>query len=324
MYPLDPASLTVGARFPVSDSRWTGRPLDDPVVAAIGNTPLVPLPSIVRAAGGGFELWAKAEHLNPTGSVKDRAARGIVVDAISAGLLGPGRTLLDASSGNTAVAYAMLGARLGFPVELVLPANAHASRVARIQGFGARIAFTEAAEGTDGSQREARRRAAADPDRYFYPDQYNNPSNPGAHYSSTGPEIWTQAAGRVTHFVAGVGTGGTISGVSRFLKERNPAVRVVGVEPPGPYHGIEGLKHLPTALRPSTYDPRLIDETLRVETEDALAMQERLALEEGLSVGSSAGAAVWAAVEVGRSASGSVVVTILPDGGHGFTGGGPP
>jgi cysteine synthase B len=292
------------------------------VVAAIGNTPLVPLPSIVRVAGGGFELWAKAEHLNPTGSVKDRAARGIVIDAIAAGRLGPGRTLLDASSGNTALAYAMLGARLGFPVELVLPANAHESRVARIRGFGAHITFTDAAEGTDGAQREARRRAAEDSGRYFYPDQYNNPSNPRAHYSSTGPEIWAQVAGRVTHFVAGVGTGGTITGVSRFLKERNPAVRIVGVEPPGPIHGIEGLKHLPTALRPSTYDEHLVDATMRVETEDAIAMQQRLAREEGLSVGSSAGAAVWAAVEVGKSAPGSVVVTILPDGGHVAQGGG--
>ena len=321
MYPLDPAPLRGASGFPATASRWTGRPLDDPMVAAIGNTPLVPLPSIVRNAGGGFELWAKAEHLNPTGSVKDRAARGIVVDAIAAGRLGPGRTLLDASSGNTAVAYAMLGARLGFPVELVLPKNAHESRVARIREFGAQVIFTDPSEGTDGAQREARRRAAEEPERYFYPDQYNNASNPLAHYSSTAPEIWAQLAGRITHFVAGVGTGGTISGVSRFLKERNPAVRVIGVEPPGPIHGIEGLKHLPTALRPSTYDERLIDETRRVETEDALAMQLRLASEEGLSVGSSAGAAVWAAVEVGRSTPGSVIVTILPDGGHTNAGG---
>ena len=286
------------------------------MVVAIGNTPLVPLGTIVASAGRGFELWAKAEHLNPTGSVKDRTARGIVIDAITEGRLGTGRTLLDASSGNTAVAYAMLGARLGFPVELVLPSNAHRSRVARIRAYGASIVLTDPTDGTDGAQREARRRAAAQPERYFYTDQYNNPSNPQAHYASTGPEIWSQVGGRVTHFVAGVGTGGTISGISRFLKERNPAIRVVGVEPPGPIHGIEGLKHLPTALRPSTYDERLVDETLRVETEDALEMQHRLAREEGLSVGSSAGAAVWAAVHVGRTHPGAVVVTILPDGGH--------
>jgi len=287
------------------------------VVGAIGNTPLVPLSSIAGSTGAEFELWAKAEQLNPTGSVKDRAARGIVLDAIADGRLGAGRTLMDASSGNTAVAYAMLGARLGFPVELILPSNAHPSRVARIRSFGARVVFTDPGEGTDGAQREARRRASAEGERYFYPDQYNNPSNPRAHYTTTGPEIWRQSAGRVSHFVAGVGTGGTISGASRYLKERNPTVRVTGVEPPGPVHGIEGLKHLPTALRPTTYDAQYVDETCRVETEDALEMQRRLAREEGLTVGASAGAAVWAAVQVGRSNPGSFVVTILPDGGHG-------
>ena len=316
MYSLDSARI---AREPSSRPGSFSRPeasAGDPLVAAIGNTPLVPLRAMVSRAGGGFELWAKAEQLNPTGSVKDRTAKGIVLDALDAGLLAPGRTLMDASSGNTAVAYAMLGARLGFPVELILPGNAHPSRVARIRAFGASIVFTDASDGTDGAQREAKRRAAEFPERYFYPDQYNNPSNPRAHYASTGPEIWQQSAGRVTHFVAGVGTGGTISGVSRFLKEQNPDVRTIGVEPPGPIHGIEGLKHLPTALRPSTYDDRFIDSTMRVDTEDALETQFRLAREEGLNVGASAGAAVWAALEVGRSATGSVVVTILPDGGH--------
>ncbi|HTT46286.1 MAG TPA: cysteine synthase family protein [Thermoplasmata archaeon] len=316
MYSPDPAALTsAGIRTVPTARRW-GRAIEDPFVSAIGNTPLVPLSAIVANRGGGFEIWAKAEHLNPTGSVKDRTARGIVLDALANGQLSPGRTLVDASSGNTAVAYAMLGARLGFPVELVLPSNAHRSRIERIRAYGARVVFTDPTDGTDGAQREARRRAAELPDLYFYPDQYNNPSNPRAHYSTTGPEIWSQVGGRLTHFVAGVGTGGTISGVSRFLKERNPSVRVVGVEPLGPLHGIEGLKHLPTALRPSTYEDHLVDETVRVETEDALEMQRRLAQEEGLSVGSSAGAAVWAAVEVGKRDPGSVVVTILPDGGH--------
>jgi len=323
MYSPDPAPIAPGPTRLLGPPPSRARPIEDAFVAAIGNTPLVPLTEIVARAGGGFELWAKAEQLNPTGSVKDRTARGIVLDALSAGLLPPGRTLLDASSGNTAVAYAMLGARLGFPVELILPANAHRSRVERVRAFGARVVFTDASDGTDGAQREARRRAAEAPERYFYPDQYNNPSNPRAHYDSTGPEIWGQSQGRVTHFVAGVGTGGTISGVSRFLKEKDAGIQVVGVEPPGPIHGIEGLKHLPTALRPSTYDDRIVDATLRVETEDALEMQLRLAREEGLHVGASAGAAVWAAVQVGRSAPGAVVVTILPDGGHEPTGGGP-
>jgi len=317
MYSPDPAAVgfrSVG-QGGLPDSRR--RTVDDALVAAIGNTPLVPLAAIAADNGGDFELWAKAEHLNPTGSVKDRTARGIVLDAISSGLLAPERTLVDASSGNTAVSYAMLGARLRFPVELVLPSNVHPSRVERVRAFGASVILTDATDGTDGAQREARRRAALAPERYFYPDQYNNPSNPRAHYTSTGPEIWRQTAGRVTHFVAGVGTGGTISGVSRFLKEMNPSIRVIGVEPPGPIHGIEGLKHLPTALRPSTYDEALVDATLRVETEDALAMQTRLAREEGLHVGASAGAAVFAAVRTGRASPGAVVVTVLPDSGHG-------
>ena len=297
---------------------------DDPLVRAIGNTPLVPLRRVTDSLGVACELWAKAEQLNPTGSVKDRAARGIVLDALDDGRLGDGRTLLDASSGNTAVSYAMLGARLGFPVEIVLPANAHPTRLARVRAFGATVVLTDPTEGTDGAQREARRRAAAAPAHYYYPDQYNNPSNPRAHYAGTGPEIWAQSSGQVTHFVAGVGTGGTISGAGRFLKERNPGIRVVGVEPPGPIHGIEGLKHMPTALRPSTYDAGIVQETIRVETEDALAMQLRLIRDEGLHVGSSAGAAVWAAVEVGRKAPGARIVTILPDGGHGPEGGGRP
>lgn len=320
MYSLDPVALRAGSRGLVGPPPTPDSSIRDALVDAIGNTPLVSLNTIAERAGAAFELSAKAEHLNPTGSVKDRTARGIVLDALSEGRLPSGRTLMDASSGNTAVAYAMLGARLGFPVELVLPANAHPSRVTRIRAFGANIVFTDASDGTDGAQREARKRAAEQPDRYFFPDQYNNPSNPRAHYTSTGPEIWDQTGGRVTHFVAGVGTGGTISGVSRFLKEQKPTVYVIGVEPTGPIHGIEGLKHLPTALRPSTYDEHLIDETLRVETEEAVAMQHRLAGEEGLLVGASAGAAVFAAVEVGRRNPGAVVVTILPDGGHELTG----
>ena len=324
MYPPDSAPVAPGPGDRSNSRRGFGRPELDRLVCAIGNTPLIPLRTLVAHAGGGFELWAKAEHLNPTGSVKDRTARGIVLDAISDGRQTPERTLLDASSGNTAVAYAMLGARLGFTVDLVLPSNAHPSRVNRVRSFGAAVRFTDPTDGTDGAQREARRRAAAEPDRFFYPDQYNNPSNPRAHYATTGPEIRAQTAGRITHFVAGVGTGGTISGTSRFLKEQNADLRVIGVEPTGPLHGIEGLKHLPTALRPSTYDGTLIDETLRVDTEAALEMQSQLNREEGLSVGASAGAAVWAALRVGRANPGAIVVTILPDGGHGPADGGPP
>ena len=265
-------------------------------------------------AGGGFELWAKAEFLNPSGSVKDRAALEIVRYELTVGGLGSGRVLLDASSGNTAVAYAMLGARLGFAVELCMPRNASPERIARVRALGAEIVFTDPADGTDGAQREACRRAAAQPDRYCYPDQYNHPANPLAHYRHTGPEIWEESSGRVTDFVAGVGTGGTISGTGRFLKERRPEIRIVGVEPAGPIHGIEGLKHLPTALRPGTYDSGIVDRTVRVETEAAQEMQRRLAAEEGLAVGVSSGAAVVGALEIGRAHPGAVIVTLLPDG----------
>jgi S-sulfo-L-cysteine synthase (O-acetyl-L-serine-dependent) len=289
---------------------------DDPLLASVGLTPLLPLVRLREVSVGGFELWAKAEFLNPTGSVKDRAALEIVRTALAEGALGGSRVLLDASSGNTAVAYAMLGARLGFGVELCLPRNASSERIARIRAYGAAVVFTDPAEGTDGAQREARRMAGEEPLRYFYPDQYNNPANPAAHYRHTGPEIWRQTSGRVTHFIAGVGTGGTISGAGRYLKEERPSIRVVGVEPASPVHGIEGLKHLPSALRPSTYDERVVDATVRVETEAAQAMQHRLASEEGLAVGVSSGAAVVAAIEVGRSAPGAVIVTLLPDGGR--------
>ncbi|MGI0072094.1 MAG: PLP-dependent cysteine synthase family protein [Thermoplasmata archaeon] len=310
MYASDPAPVVgVPARARTSDPA-----ADDPLLRAVGHTPLVPLARLSEVVAGGFELWAKAEFLNPSGSVKDRAALEIVRTGFRDGSLGGARVLLDASSGNTAVAYAMLGARLGFRVELCLPRNASAERVARIRNYGAEILFTDPGEGTDGAQREARRRAEENPARYWYPDQYNHPSNPDAHYRGTGPEIWSGTRGRVTHFVAGVGTGGTISGTGRYLKEQRPGLRVIGVEPAGPVHGIEGLKHLPTALRPSTYDERVVDATVRIETEVAAAMRRRLASEEGLSVGISSGAAVAVAAEIGRANPGGVVVTLLPDG----------
>ncbi len=312
MYSSDPAPIarSVG---PLRDS---DRPAatDDPLLAAIGHTPLLPLRRLADDAGGRFELWAKAEFLNPSGSVKDRAALEIVRFELARGALGGGRVLLDASSGNTAVAYATLGARLGFAVELCVPRNASPERAARIRALGADVVLTDPADGTDGAQREAKRRVAERPDRYCYPDQYNHPANPLAHYRHTGPEIWKQSAGRATHFVAGVGTGGTISGTGRFLKEQRAGLEVVGVEPAGPLHGIEGLKHLPSALRPGTYDGAVVDRTVRVETEAAEETQRQLALREGLSVGVSSGAAVLAALEVGRSHPGSVVITLLPDG----------
>ena len=308
--PPQPSGVAIGT----DRSRFR---LDDPFLRAVGGTPLLPLTRLVEPHGGTFEVLAKAEFLNPTGSVKDRAALGIVRRAIEEGLLDSGRTLVDASSGNTAVAYAMLGARVGFLVELILPRNANPERVARIRAYGARVVFTDPLEGTDGAQREAHRLAVEDPTRYFHPDQYNNSANPDAHYATTGPEIWRQSRARVTHFVAGVGTGGTISGTGRFLKEQRSSLEVIGVEPSGPMHGLEGLKHIPTALRPSTYDEQVVDRTIRVETENAQLMRRRLAAEEGLMVGMSAAAAVHAALEVGRDSPGAVIVTLLPDAGHG-------
>jgi S-sulfo-L-cysteine synthase (O-acetyl-L-serine-dependent) len=310
VYASHPAGLTFPPRS-VSEPA----PAGDPFVRAIGGTPLVPLAAIGRSADPPVELWGKAEFLNPSGSVKDRAALAIVTAGLASGQLGPGRSLVDASSGNTGVAYAMLGARLGFGVELFVPRNANPERLRRMRAFGARVTLTDPAEGTDGAQREARRRAEAEPARFFYADQYNNAENPGAHYATTGPEIWRELGGRLTHFVAGVGTGGTISGAGRYFKEQDPSIRVIGVEPTSPIHGLEGLKHLPTAVRPSTYDAAVVDGTVRIETEEAERMVARLARDEGLAVGPSAGAAVLAALEVGRGAPSSVVVCVLPDSG---------
>ncbi len=312
MYASRPAPLTDAGPSAPGTGRRAGRRAGGP---AVGETRLVSLAPLVP--GGGFELWAKVEGENPSGSVKDRAALAIVTAALSSGELGRGRTLVDASSGNTAVAYARLGEELGFPVELFVPRNANPERLARIRGHGAHLVLTDPAEGTDGALREARARAEREPARYFLADQYNNAENPRAHYRTTGPEIWRQSEGRLTHFVAGVGTGGTISGVGRYLKERNPSIEVVAVEPSGPMHGLEGLKHLPTATRPTTYDPSVVDRTVRIDTEEAIAMVARVAMAARLEVGPSSGAAVVAGVQIGSGAPGSVVVTVLPDRGAG-------
>jgi len=286
--------------------------------AAVGRTPLLRLPRLAAHLRH-VELYAKAEHLNPSGSVKDRAARGILLDGLRRGRLLPGQTLLEATSGNTGIALAMLGAALGHEVLICLPGNASPERKRLLAAYGARLELTDRLAGTDGAILQARALAAAEPERFFYGDQYGNDANWRAHYAGTGPEIWEQTGGRLTHFVAGLGTSGTFVGTTRFLKARKPSVVAVSVEPDGPLHGLEGLKHLETAMVPRIYDPSLADVRLEQGTEEAQAMTRRLACEEGLCVGPSAGANVAAALRVAEAlplGERAVVVTVLPDDGN--------
>jgi cysteine synthase B len=256
------------------------------------------------------------ESANPGGSVKDRAARAIVTEAIQAGDL-PSRRLLDATSGNTGIAYAMLGAALGFGVTLCVPGSASPERLRILRAYGSDVVETDPLEGSDGAIRRSRELNAERPDLYFYADQYSNPSNPAAHERTTGPEILDQLRGRpLDLFVAGLGTSGTFVGTGRFLRRESPATRLVSVEPDGPFHGLEGLKHMATALVPAIYDPALADARVGVLTEEAHEMTRRLAREEGLFVGPSSGAAVVAALQAGREMGARNVVVILPDGGE--------
>ena len=294
-----------------------------PVVSLIGRTPLVRLTRVAEGPSTGsgqgppptVALYVKLEGLNPGGSVKDRTALSIVREALRTGDLTPGKTLLDATSGNTGIAYAMLGAAMGFPVRLMLPANASPERVQILRAYGAQLTLSDPTAGTDGARYLAHELAAIEPDRYFYADQYSNPANAQAHYSTTGPEIWQQTEGQITHFVAGLGTSGTMMGVGRYLREQNRAVQLVGVQPESPQNGVEGLKHLETAQVPGIYDPGLVDRTLVVSTGEAQAMARRLARQEGLFVGVSAGAAMVAALRVARGLAQGIVVALLPDGG---------
>jgi len=279
----------------------------------IGRTPLVRLMRFEPRPG--VEIYAKLESRNPGGSVKDRAASSILRDALDRGVLTHGRTILDATSGNTGIAYAMLGAAIGFPVKLCVPANVTKERQRLLHVYGAQIVWTDPMDGSDGAIREARRLYASDPERYFYADQYNNAANWQAHYDTTGVEILEQTAGRVTHFVAGLGTSGTFMGTGRRLREEKPEVRLISMQPDSPLHGLEGLKHMATAIVPGIYDPALADENVTVDTESAWNMVRRLAREEGLFAGVSGAAALVAARRVAASLDRGVVVTILPDGG---------
>jgi cysteine synthase B len=292
------------------------RALGQSTLQRIGNTPLLRFERITRDFAG-VEVLAKAEWTNPGGSVKDRPAANIVAEATRAGKLGPGKALLDSTSGNTGIAYAMLGAAQGFPVTLCMPHNVSEERKRIIRAYGAEIIFTDPAEGSDGAIRKARELAAAEPRKYFYADQYSNDANWRAHYSSTAEEIWQQTEGRVTHFVAMLGTSGTFVGTSRRLKELNRDIRCISVQPDSPFHGIEGAKHMASSIVPKIYDPGVADQELWVSTEDAYATLKRLAHEEGLLTGLSGAAAMAACLRLAEEAKdNSVIVTIFPDSGE--------
>jgi cysteine synthase B len=285
------------------------------LVASIGNTPLIQICRMTKHLRG-VEIFAKAEWLNPGGSIKDRAGLRIIEDGERSGELTRDKIILDSTSGNTGIAYAMIGAIKGYRVELVVPANVSEERKKALEAYGVSLIFTDPLMGSDGALLEAKRIYEADRNRYFKGDQYNNPSNWRAHYETTGLEILHQSKGRITHFIACVGTGGTLMGTGRRLKEYNPRMRLFGVQPDSGFHGIEGLKHIETAIRPGIYDESILDGTFFVKTEDAYEMMTRLAKEEGLWVGPSSGAALWASLKLAESIDRGVIVTIFPDGGE--------
>jgi len=313
----------VAHRAYISEPNWDDRSkvtreerYGSELIDRIGNTPLIRLDRIVRPYAG-ITLLAKAEWVNPGGSVKDRAAASMVRHALMAGKLGKGKTLLDATSGNTGIAFAMLGAAYGFPVKLVVPSNVSPERKKILKAYGAEVEWTEPDQGSDGAIRRAREIAADQSELYCYMDQYSNPANWRAHYETTGPEIWKQTGGTVTHFVAGLGTSGTFMGTVRRLKELKPMVQAISMQPDSPFHGLEGLKHMATAIVPAIYDAKLADRNIDVETEAAYAMAKRLAREEGVLVGISAAGAVVASELIAKeeAAAGreATIVTVLPD-----------
>ena len=294
----------------------TVKPLGTSILERIGNTPLVRIENLAAHLPG-IQILGKAEWANPGGSVKDRAASAIVADAQKRGLISKARGLLDATSGNTGIAYAMLGAALGFPVTLCMPSNVSPERKRYLAAYGAQIIWTDPADGSDGAIRKARALIAAEPEKYFYADQYSNDENWRAHYRTTANEIWEQTEGQITHFVAGLGTSGTFMGTTRRLRELNPAIRCISMQPDSPFNGLEGLKHMATAIVPRIYDAALADENIDMSTEESYKMVKSLARNQGLLVGISAAAAVAASLQVAEreAAAGreAVIVTILCD-----------
>src|SRR5437867_2378587 len=301
----DPAN----AVNPAKGESHVGLSASRSVLDLIGRTPLVRLPHFERETPG-VELYAKAEWQNPGGSVKDRAAARMILDGETSGALRPGLTIVDATSGNTGIAYAMVGAARSYKVKLCLPENASPERKLILRAFGAELVLTDPLEGTDGAIREARRLHASEPGRYFYADQYNNDANWRAHYDTTAPEIIEQTSGSLTHFVAGLGTSGTFVGVGRRLRRYNPAIKLISFQPATAFHGLEGLKHMESAIVPGIYDATIADQDLRVESEDAFDMVRRLAREEGVMAGISSGAALAAVLRVAKGLKSGIIVTV--------------
>jgi cysteine synthase B len=286
----------------------------DSILGQIGNSPLLRFTNIGKEFDR-VEIYGKAEWFNPGGSVKDRPALRMIEEGQRSGALTRNKIILDSTSGNTGIAYALIGAVMGYRVELAVPGSVSQERMRMLEAYGANVIYTDPLEGSDGAIREAHRRYKAEPEKYFMPDQYNNPANWQARYDTTGPEIIEQTQGRITHFVSGVGTSGTLMGTGRRLREFNAAIQLIAVRPADDLHGIEGLKHMATAIVPGIWDEGFPDRQLPVQTEDAYDMARRLALEEGMLVGQSAGAAVCAALELARQIPEGVIVTILPDAG---------
>lgn len=294
----------------------------DNVVELIGNTPLVKLPRISGELNADVEIFIKAEWYNPGGSVKDRPALKMIMDGISTGKLNRDKLIMDSSSGNTAIAYAMIGAALGYKVELVIPENVNIERKKTLLAFGAKIIYSDPLESSDGAIRLARKLLKSNPDKYFMPDQYNNPSNPLAHYETTAPEIWSQTNGSVTHFLAGIGTSGTVMGTGRGLKKFNKNIKVIAVEPAESLHGLEGMKHMATSIVPGIYNESFPDEIFKVRTEDAYDTMKYMLEKEALFVGHSGGAVMHAAIEIAKKIKYAKLVALIPDSGHRYLSGG--
>jgi cysteine synthase B len=292
------------------------------VIDLIGNTPLIRLTKIAEDLSPDVEIYAKAEWFNPGGSIKDRPALWMILDGIRTGKLSSDKIIMDSSSGNTAIAYAMIGAALGYRVELATPANMNIERKRTLEAFSAMMTFSDPLEGSDGAIKLARKLKDENPNKYFMPDQYNNPANPLSHFETTAPEIWHQTERRVTHFLAGIGTSGTLMGTGKRLKEFNPHIKVIAIEPVEPLHGLEGLKHMATSIVPGIYDPTFADEKVQVSTENSYRVMKELLKKEGIFVGHSSGAAAYVTLEYAKRLKEGVLVTIFPDGGYRYLSGG--